>query len=69
MNIKWLARISYLDSNILQVEWLGAEDMKQEVRGSSVDGYEAAVTSMTPITAGMPLSVQNPVVKGVLNRQ
>ena len=43
MNIKWLGRKSYLDTNSLQVEWLGAEDAKQEVRGSSVGGREARI--------------------------
>ena len=41
MNIKWLVRKSYLDTNSLQVEWLGAEDAKQDDRGSSVGGREA----------------------------
>ena len=27
----------------MQVEWAGAEDTKQEVRGSSADGHEACV--------------------------
>ena len=35
MNIKWLERKSYSDTNNLQVEWLEAEDAKQEIRGSS----------------------------------
>ena len=35
MNIKWLGRKSHLDTNSLQVEWLGAEDVKQDDRGSS----------------------------------
>ena len=43
MNIKWLGQISHLDTSILQVEWLGAEDTKQEVKGSSAGGCEACV--------------------------
>ena len=43
MNIKWLGRKSHLDTNSLQVEWLGAEDAKQDERGSSVVGSEARV--------------------------
>jgi hypothetical protein len=43
MNIKWLGRISHLDASISQVEWLGAEDVKQEVKGSSGGGREACV--------------------------
>jgi hypothetical protein len=43
MNIKWLRRKSYLNTNNLQVWWLGAEDAKQEVRGSSAGGHEACV--------------------------
>ena len=113
MNIKRLGRKSYLDTNSLQVEWLGAEDAKQEVRGSSVGGREACVFRVKnrvksdcpvgplpilkyffsifsvhflafhitagftsklvyknrqwcqpSITADMPMSVQNPAVKG-----
>jgi hypothetical protein len=41
MNIKWLGRKSHSDTNSLQVEWLGAEDAKQEIRGSSAGGREA----------------------------
>ena len=41
MNIKWLGRKSHGDTNSLQVEWLGAEDAKQDDRGSSVGGREA----------------------------
>ena len=41
MNIKWLGQKSHLDTNNMQVEWLGAEDTKQEVRGLSVGGREA----------------------------
>ena len=33
-------RISRLDTSISQVEWLGAEDAKQEIRGSSAGGRE-----------------------------
>ena len=43
MNIKWRERKCHLDTNNLQVEWLGAEDTKQEVRGSSAGGREACV--------------------------
>ena len=43
MNIKWLGRKSHLDTNSLQVEWLGAEDAKQDDRGSSAGGREARV--------------------------
>ena len=45
MNIKWLGRKSHLDTNSLQVKWLGAEDVKQEVRGSSAGGYKACEKS------------------------
>ena len=38
MNKKWLGRKSHLDTNSLQVEWLGAEDTKQDDRGSSAGG-------------------------------
>ena len=41
MNIKWLGRKSHLDTNSLQVEWLGTEDGKQEIRGLSTGGHEA----------------------------
>ena len=41
MNKKWQGRKSHLDTNSLQVEWLGAEDAKQEIRGSSASGREA----------------------------
>ena len=41
MNIKWLGQKSHLDTNNLQVEWLGAEDAKQDDRGSSAGGREA----------------------------
>ena len=40
MNIKWLGQKSYLDTNSLLVEWLGAEDAKQDDRGSSVGGRD-----------------------------
>ena len=43
MNIKWLGQKSHLDTNNLQVEWLGAEDVKQDDRGSSAGGHEARV--------------------------
>ena len=43
MNIKWLGRKSCLDTNSLQVEWLGAEDMKKDDRGSSAGGREARI--------------------------
>ena len=46
MNIKWPERKSYLDTNNLQVEWLGAQDAKQEVRGLSANGHEACVFHM-----------------------
>ena len=32
-----------MDTNSLQVEWLGAEDVKQDDRGSSAGGREARV--------------------------
>jgi len=41
MNIKWLGQKPHLDTNSLQVEWLGAEDMKQEITGLSAGGHEA----------------------------
>jgi hypothetical protein len=31
MNIKWLGQKSHLDTNSLQVEWLGIEHVKQRV--------------------------------------
>ena len=43
MNIKWLGRKSHGDTNSLQVEWLGAEDAKQDDRGSSAGGRETRV--------------------------
>ena len=43
MNIKWLGRKSHLNTNSLQVEWLGAEDVKQDDRGSSAGGRETRV--------------------------
>ena len=41
--MKWGEQIFQMDTSILQVEWLGAEDTKQEVRGSSAGGREACV--------------------------
>jgi hypothetical protein len=32
-----------MDTSILQVEWLGDEQVKQEVKGLSTDGHEAHV--------------------------
>ena len=32
-----------MDTNSLQVEWLGAEDMKKDDRGSSAGGREARI--------------------------
>jgi hypothetical protein len=43
-----------MDTNSLQVEWLGVEHTEKVVQGSSTGS----------ITAGLPLSIQNPVVKG-----
>ena len=34
---------SHLDTNSLQMEWLGAEDAKQDDRGSSVGGREERI--------------------------
>jgi hypothetical protein len=36
-----MAMTTHLDTNNLHVEWLGAEDTKQEVRGSSAGGRKA----------------------------
>jgi hypothetical protein len=32
-----------MDTSILEVKWLGDKQVKQEVKGSSVDGHEAHV--------------------------
>ena len=32
MNIKWLGRKYFFDTNSLQVEWLGTEDANQEFK-------------------------------------
>ena len=43
MNIKWLEQKSHSNTHNLQVKWLGAEDTKQEVRGSSAGGCETPI--------------------------
>ena len=61
MNIKWLERKSHFDTNNLQVEWLGAEDTKQEVKGSSAGGCEACVFRVkNRVTCDLRCVVQNP---------
>jgi hypothetical protein len=47
MNIKLLGQESHLDTNNLQVEWSGVEDVKPELRGLST-GVVMVGASGTP---------------------
>jgi hypothetical protein len=67
MNIKWLERKSYLDTNSLEVEWLGAEDAKQEDSGSSSDGREACVFRAKNCVTCDCLVGPLPTVEGLAN--